>query len=102
MYYAHAYIHHSLSCSHIYPPSSYVDMIHTEFLVKICNEKGSSLQGLKYVGGPEHMCTENDDDPVVVPYVRFPQEEMPLPWECKDCLNLYDDIDALLEPMVRY
>ena len=93
-----------LCFSHTCPPSSYVDIIHDYFLVKICDEKGSSLQGVKYVGGPEHKCTQSEGTGapvVVVPYVTYP-EEMPLPfaWQCDDCLITYDDINVLLDPTV--
>ena len=64
------------------------------YLSKICNDEGSSLQGLHYEGGPEHDCTGKKS---TVPYVAFPEEAKCLPWKCEDCLELCDDINVLLE-----
>ena len=71
-----------------------------DYLQKICNEKGSSLQGLKYIGGPVHICEENDNQPEVVPCVSFPDEEKVEDlWECPNCLKPMD-VEKLLNPEV--
>ena len=84
-----------LTFSHTYSPWEYVDMIHKEYLLKICNEAGSSLQGLKYEGGPKHMC-EMTHLPVMLPYVHFPEVEKTEHLKCIECLKPYHDIDLIL------
>ena len=74
-----------------------------EYLRAICNEKGNSLHGLEYDGGPEHMC-EDKGGLVVVPYVKFPEEKSQpedWSWNCK-CLESFKsrDVDLLLDPKV--
>ena len=74
-----------------------------DYLQAICNEKGSSLQGLTYDGGPEHMC-EEEGGPVIVPYVKFPEEKKQpedWSWNCK-CLESFKSrcVDLLLYPEV--
>ena len=87
----------------MFPPSTYVLRIHVEYLRAICNEKGNSLHGLRYDGGPEHMCGE-EGGPVIVPYVKFPEENSQpedWSWNCK-CLESFrsKDVDLLLDPKV--
>lgn len=78
------------------PPSSYVQLIHMDYLQKICNDKGSSLQGLTYIGGPVHSCEER----IVVPYVSYPDDEnISDSWTCDICLKKCN-IDKLLDPKV--
>jgi ankyrin repeat protein/GTPase SAR1 family protein len=88
-----------------FPPSTYVLQIHVDYLRAICNEKGSSLQGLTYDGGPEHMC-EDEGGPVVVPYVKFPKEKNQpedWSWKCILCLDSFKsgDVDLLLDPKFK-
>ena len=85
----------TLVCSFSNPPSYYVDRMHTDYLSKICNENGSSLQGLEYTGGPVHIC-EDDHCAVVVPCVSFPGNERRHDWECGKCLTSCN-IDKLLD-----
>ena len=94
-------LHHVFSVpSSSTPPSSYVNLVHMDYLQKICNENGSSLQGLKYIGGPVHICEEGDNQPEVVPCVSFPDdEEAAHSWKCTGCLKLFD-IEELLNPKV--
>ena len=86
------------------PPSTYVHQIHEKYLQAICNEKGSSLQGLKYDGGPEHECVGTGEH-AIVPYVKFPEEKRKpdsWSWKCNDCLHSFqtEDVDLLLDPKV--
>lgn len=76
-------------------PSFYVKLIHTGYLKKICNEAGSSLQGLKYVGGPVHKCEVS----IVVPCVSYPESEDLCAVKCPICLESYD-VENMLYPKV--
>ena len=78
--------------SQTYNPSSYVHLIHMKYLRAICNENGSSLQGLEYVGGPEHECKESESGSVVE-FVSFPEKEN-LNWQCDYCLESFCLLDA--------
>ena len=82
------------------PPSSYVSLVHMDYLQKICNENGSSLKGLNYIGGPVHVCEENDNQPETVPCVSFPNEkDVEDEWKCPECQKLFN-IEQLLNPKV--
>ena len=76
-----------------------------DYLQEICNEKGSSLQGLTYDGGPEHMCKVKEGS-VIVPYVKFPEEKnqpKDRSGKCEFCRNSFKsgDVDLLLDPKVH-
>ena len=72
-----------------------------DYLQKICNENGSSLQGLKYIGGPVHQCSD-DKCEYVVPCASFPDEkEVGDRWKCRKCLESYD-IENMLNPEVCF
>ena len=80
--------------------------MHVECMRAICNEKGSSLQGLEYDGGPEHDC-ECKEESVIIPYVKFPEDKSTQEvqnWKCDDCLKEFcsGDINLLLDPKVSY
>ena len=80
--------------------------MHVECMRAICNEKGSSLRGLNYDGGPEHDC-ECKEVSVVIPYVKFPEDKSTQEvwcWECDECFKKFHsgDIDLLLDPKVYY
>ena len=77
----------------------YISLLHTEYLRKICDEKESSLQGLKYIGGP--MCPECEWREVI-PYVSYPDEqETPSDEaECEECGLTYN-VNLLLTSQVN-
>lgn len=81
----------------------YISLLHTEYLRRICDEKESSLQGLKYVGGPDFTCPQCEWSGVLqyVSYSKFDEseatsDEVP----CEDCLQRHD-VNVILNPMVR-
>jgi hypothetical protein len=81
------------------PPSTYVSLLHMDFLQKICNEEGSSLQGLSYIGGPVHLCEHDHSE--VVPCVSFPEDgDLVHSWTCDDCKESYD-VEKLLDPKYK-
>ena len=69
---------------------------------EICNEQGSSLEGLQYSGGPVHVCNSIESGRVVVPYVSYPNERKE-DWSCEDCLHSFNThaINLLLDQKVR-
>jgi hypothetical protein len=70
-----------------------------DFLQKICNEEGSSLQGLSYIGGPVHLCEHDHSE--VVPCVSFPEDgDLVHSWTCDDCKESYD-VEKLLDPKYK-
>ena len=73
-----------------------------EYLCKICNESGSSLQGLKYIGGPDFTCSCDWNG--VLPYVSYPNpdksEAVSDEVRCEECLKGHS-INLVLDPMVK-
>ena len=99
LYDVHVHCIISSSFRHKVPPSTHVSFIHIEYLRKICNEQANSLQGLKYIGGPEHTCA-CDQWKGVVPCVAYPEEiEIPSNWRCDECLHPFK-VDLILNPDV--
>ena len=76
----------------------YILLLHTEYLRKICDEKESSLQGLKYIGGPR--CPECEWREVI-PYVSYPDEQQTPSdeAECEECGHICN-VNLLLTSQV--
>lgn len=82
-------------------PSSYIMLIHREFLKKICDE--SELQGLTYHGGPflEKCPRPGCSWRGVLPFVSYPEEtDYSTKVICDHC-NHECDVDTLLQVNTR-
>lgn len=80
----------------------YISLIHMQYLYKICNESGSSLQGLKYIGGPDFTCSCKWSG--ILPYVSYPNpdksEAVSDKVPCEECLKGHS-VNLALDPTVK-
>ena len=78
----------------------YISLIHMEYLCKICNESDSSLQGLKYIGGPHITCSCKSSG--ILSYVSYPEsgKDATDEVECEQCLKCHS-INLVLDPTVK-
>ena len=82
----------------------YVLLFHTDYLSKICTEKGNSFEGLKYRGGPHTSCPKCEWAGVI-PFVQYPSESgnhslADSKVSCEVCYKHKFDVNLLLDPEV--